>query len=184
MRPDVRVLPGATGGPSLAYEVREGDHVLRVDWDPRETDVFLYQYFEEWSSPAGEPLKGADRERVLAALWPVVAKHGGVTAIIDESRDLRAPRVAQWNRGEDGHLIDVNDGGELLYMERRRSLRLSFRRRDLYVAVVAWPAQPRWTEPDAPVTPEEEVVVCRRLLAATSRDMRIGKHLPWRIVVA
>jgi hypothetical protein len=60
--------------------------VLQVGWDPRETGVFLPERFETWTAPAGEPLTRSDRERVFDALWRVVVKDAGVTAIIDESR--------------------------------------------------------------------------------------------------
>jgi hypothetical protein len=181
---EVRVLPGPYGGPSTTYEYREDGRVYSIDWDPRETESVLRVVLEQWSDPPGTPLENASRERIVDQLWPVVTKDAGITAIINESSRLRCPVAVRWNRGESGFLIDVHDYGEVGYMELGRSMRLKFSRQDSYVAAIDWPAAPRWCEPDAPVDPEEARRIRQRLGDARSSDMRIGAHLPWRLVLA
>ncbi len=175
---------GPMGGPSRAFEYREGDHVFVVEWDPRETGTVIPEYFEHWTEPPSEPIDPAARERVLDGLW-AIGQTAGITAIIDESRSLRCPLAVRWNRGDDGFLVDVHDGGELAYMERRRTMRLRYREEagSLYVAFVTWPAAPRWAEPDAPMALDDANRVRERINRAKASDMRLGAHLPWKLVV-
>jgi hypothetical protein len=175
---------GSNGGPSRAFEYREGDHIFVVEWDPRETGTVIAEYFERWTEPSSEPIDPAARERIFDGLW-AVGQTAGITSIVDESRSLRCTVPARWNRGDDGFLIDVHDGGQLDYMERRRAMRLSYREEagKLYVAFVKWPDEPRWTEPDAPIAADHADKIRERIGGAKSTDMRVGAHVPWKLVV-
>jgi hypothetical protein len=179
-----RSWTGATGGPSRALEYREGDHVFVVEWDPRETGTVISEYFEHWTEPSSESIDPAARERIFDGLWEV-GRTVGITAIIDDSRSLGCAVPARWNRGDDGFLVDVHDGGRIDYMERRRALRLRYREEagKLYVAFVKWPDAPRWTEPDAPIASDHAGRIRERLDGATSKDMRFGANVPWKLVV-
>ncbi len=181
-RGQTRELAGKTGGPSRTYEYREGDRVFRAEWDPRETDMVLAANFDSWSEPT-EPIDAAARERIFDGLWAIA----GVTAIFDESHaSTRCALPVRWDRGDDGFLLDVNDGGQLDYMELGRALRLPFRRAagESYVALVTWPDMLRWSEPDAPVVPGYAARILLRIRGAKASDMRVGGHLPWKLVVA
>jgi hypothetical protein len=70
-------------------------------------------------------------------------------------------------------------------MELGHGMLLPFRQEAgrLYVAFVLWPREPRWTEPERSVPAEHATGIRERIARASSRDMRIGGHLPWKIVV-
>jgi hypothetical protein len=180
----VQVSAGATGGPSRTFDYREDGRVFTIDWDPRETGTAISDRFEQWSSPAGEPHDAAARERVFDGLWGA-AGGAGITAVIDESQTLRCAVPARWNRGNDGFLVDVHDGGRLAYMELGRALTLRYRERpgQLYVAFVQWPQVLRWTEPDAPIAADHAGRIRQRLADASKNDLRLGAHLPWKLVI-
>jgi hypothetical protein len=179
----VNIAHGSTGGPSRAYQVREAGHTWLCDWDPRETQSFVWALLDEWDTARGEPLDAAARERILDAVWPAMVEDAGIEAIIDHSPRLRCPVAVRWNRGDGGFLVDVHDGGQIDYLELGRTMRVRYRQPESYVAVVDWPAEPRWCEPGGAITSDESERIQRRLQSARSSDMRIGYHLPWRIVV-
>jgi hypothetical protein len=174
---------GSTGGPSRAYQYREAGHTWLYDWDPRETQSFVWALLDEWDTPKGEPLDGAARERILDTVWPAMVKDASIVAIIDHSPRLRCPVAVRWSRGDSGFLVDVNDGGQIDYLEVGRTMRVRYSQPEPYVAVVDWPAEPRWCEPGGAITSKEGTRIQRRLRSAKSSDMRIGYHLPWRVVV-
>jgi hypothetical protein len=179
-----RIGPGATGGPSRTFEYREGDRVFLVHWDPRETGTVIADRFEQWTTPAAELLDAAARARVFDGLWSV-APHAGITAVIDESSSLPCPVPVRWNRGTDGFLVDVHDGGQLEYMELGRGLLLRYEEKlgQLYVAYVQWPTSLRWTEPAGPIPTDHAARIRERLARASAHDLRIGGHLPWKLVI-
>jgi len=80
---------GSNGGPSRAFEYREGDHIFVVEWDPRETGTVIAEYFERWTEPSSEPIDPAARERIFDGLWAV-----GQTAGLRRSSTNRARYVA------------------------------------------------------------------------------------------
>jgi hypothetical protein len=180
----VQVSAGATGGPSRTFDYREDGRVFTIEWDPRETGAVISDRFERWSAPPGEALDPATRERIFDALW-AAAQAGGITAIIDESSSLACLVPVRWNRGADGFLVDVHDGGRLEYMELGRGLMLRYREEPgrLYVAFVQWPRAARWTEPDEAVAVDHAARIRDRLAGATPRDVRLGANLPWKLVV-
>jgi hypothetical protein len=166
------------------YEYREDGHSWHIEWDPRETQLFAWALLDEWDTPKGEPLDVAARERILDAVWPAMVENAGIVAIVDHSRRLRCPLAARWNRGDDGFLVDVHDGGRLDYLALGRTLRLTYQEPELYLAMVDWPASPRWCEPDGPIEADESKRIRERLQSARASDMRIGYHLGWRIGLA
>jgi hypothetical protein len=178
-----RSWSGATGGPSVAFEYREGDHAFVVQWDPRDTGTIIADSFEQWTEPSFDPIDPPARERIFDGLWSI-GRTAGITAIIDESRSLRRAVPARWNRG-DGFLVDVHDGGLLDYMELGHTLCLRYREvaGRLYVAFVTWPDDPRWTQPDAPIALVHADRIFERIRSTKASDMRIGAHLPWQLVV-
>jgi hypothetical protein len=165
---------------SWVFTYTEDGHRWHLDWDWRETQGVACALLEVWDVPEGKPIDAAARERILDAVWPVVSVDGAANTILDESRRLRCPVVARWKRGEGGFLIDVHDGGHVDYLELGRTMRLRYREPETYLAMIDWPAVPRWTEPDAPVAPEAIARIQERLQFHRPDDVRIGGHLPWR----
>jgi hypothetical protein len=49
----VELSRGSTGGPSRAYQYREAGHTWLYDWDPRETQLFVWALLEEWDCRGG-----------------------------------------------------------------------------------------------------------------------------------
>lgn len=168
---------------SWDYVYQEDGRTWRLEWDSRDDGPSAYARFDSWEAPQGETIDASARARILDAVWPIAHEHGGIMGIFDYSKRLRCPLAARWDRGS-GFLLDVNDGGAINYYELGRTMRIAYRRSDLYVAVVQWPASPRWCEPDGPVEADDTERIRERLQCATSSDMRYGGHLPWRITLA
>jgi hypothetical protein len=180
----VRTSPGATGGPSRTLEYREAERTLVIDWDPRETGSIITDYFDRWTTPADEQIDDAARERIFESLWAAVS--GWISAIIVEPADpLSCAIPVRWDRGRDGFLIDIHDRGQLQYMELGRGLLLSFRRESAGAVIYAhieWPAVPRWTCPDQPMDADRAALIHKRIAGAQPNDLRIGRHISWKLV--
>lgn len=169
---------------SWDYVYEEDGHTWELHWDPHDDGTSAYARFDAWKAPAGESIDAPARERILDAVWPVIRDDAGVMGIFDYSDRLRCPLAARWNRGGGGFLLDVNDGGEIDYFELGRTMRIAYERSGINLAVIAWPAVPRWCEPDVPLSTEDAERIQERLQSARSDDMRYGNNIGWRITLA
>jgi hypothetical protein len=169
-------------GTERVYEYEEDGHVLRERWDPRETGTVFPVDFRAWSEPPGAPMSNEARERAFLALWRI-ARKDSVRALLEFVGEFHIAR--HWARTS-GFLLSVYDGGRIEYMERGRTLELSFHHdhKDYYRAIAEPPAEPRWTyPPETAVAPEHWERIQGRLRSARSEDMWIGANLGWRIEI-
>lgn len=187
--PTLRLGPGTAraydrdGGLGYSLEYEEHWHIVRTAWDPRDDGVRMTMKTHAWDEPYGESPSDEERQRVREGLWKIGRKVGAEIAV-DESPDLPCPVVVGWKRASE-FLVDVHDGGRVVYFEVRRTLVLAYAEPEPYHAVVTVPGDPRWTYPPGEaIAPDAWRTVLARLAGATKKDMGIGSNLPWRITIA
>lgn len=163
------------------FEYEEAGHVLRKEWNAEETGVYFPLSTALWTEPAEEPIPEEARERVRDGFWKV-AKKAGVRAILETLSTYSCWVAVRWMR-DSGFLLCIFDNGEIVYMQRGKTLKLTFERRgEGRVAIVRRPPEPRWRFPeDVPVQDAEWQLIAQRLRDARDADIWLGRG--WRITV-